>query len=343
MSRILNNNNTEKTFQATRDSNIDLLRILACFFVIGIHVSGTGLMKGRNYEIGSFNWLVCVIFDSFARWSVPVFVMISGCCLLNSNKIVSLSKLFGKYISRIFVALIVWSLFYAWVFHLPIMPLGSQGGHMWYLPMILGVYLTIPILQSLSTKILKYLVVIWFVFLCCAFFNNITNGNFHILDIEHNFFLDYVGYFVLGHLLYQQKRTLTTNIFIYLSGIVSFIVTIFCTYWFTRQGNELNEIFFGYLSPNVLFMSMAIFVFATDKKRSISIPFINSFIISIFACTFGIYLAQMFFLAQIYSRVLRFVPNPIFYIPLVCLLTFGFGYIIVYLIRKIPVISNYIV
>jgi len=326
-----------------RDVHLDVLRILAAFFVIMVHVAGTGLLKGRDYELGSLNWYICMIFSSLARWSVPVFVMISGSCFLPPTKTITLKKLFGKYILRVFVALVVWSSFYAYFFHGKYIPLGlNSGNHLWYLTMIIGIYLALPILKVIPTVLLKYFTLIWFIFLTIDFINKLTVNAYLIVDIEHYFFMGYIGYFILGYLIYSQNRTKKINLFIYIIGIFSFIFTAISaiTLSFTQQ--ETSQQMFSYFSPNVVLMSMSVFAFILNRKFEIKNEFtklINSIAIS----TFGIYLVHMFILIEIYTRVVRFVQNPLIFIPLICIVTFIVGYIITLFLKKIPFISKYIV
>lgn len=51
------------------DTDTEVMRIIAAFFVVMIHASG----------LGSFS---AVVYNSVARFSVPVFVIISGYYLL---------------------------------------------------------------------------------------------------------------------------------------------------------------------------------------------------------------------------------------------------------------------
>ena len=74
----------------------DLLRILATFAVIFLHVSACGF--GRDYL--SCNWIVSVVYDGMVRWCVPIFVMLSGALFLDMKKKITLESLIKK---RIFL------------------------------------------------------------------------------------------------------------------------------------------------------------------------------------------------------------------------------------------------
>ena len=87
----------------------DILRILAVFAVMMIHVSASGFYTN---PVQSFTWQVVNFYECMVRWAVPVFVMVSGIFLLNPQKEITLSKLYRKNIFRIVMALITWGLFY---------------------------------------------------------------------------------------------------------------------------------------------------------------------------------------------------------------------------------------
>ena len=54
---------------------IDQLRVLACFAVVLLHVSGVAVVEAK---FASIDWHIGNLLDSATRWSVPVFVLISG-------------------------------------------------------------------------------------------------------------------------------------------------------------------------------------------------------------------------------------------------------------------------
>lgn len=88
---------------------IDNSRILAIFAVIVVHVGAK--VVGEN-TIGSEYWWYGNIFESLARWCVPVFVMISGALLLDPNKKEDLLTFYRKRLHRIFIPFLFWSVIY---------------------------------------------------------------------------------------------------------------------------------------------------------------------------------------------------------------------------------------
>ncbi len=94
--------------QKNRIIYADILRIIATFAVIVIHVSAS---KWYHSPIREFNWQIYNLYDSLVRWSVPIFVMLSGMLFLNPEKEITTGEIFRKYIFRILLAIIFWECF----------------------------------------------------------------------------------------------------------------------------------------------------------------------------------------------------------------------------------------
>ena len=91
-----------------RIAYLDTMRVVATFGVIALHVFCTDY----HSTIGSYNWFVAVIVDTLVRWSVPLFVMISGALFLQPSKEVSYRTLLKKQIPRLFIAYVFWGIVY---------------------------------------------------------------------------------------------------------------------------------------------------------------------------------------------------------------------------------------
>ena len=61
---------------------VNNLRFLSVLAVVFLHCSAQIFISANK---GGFDWWVSNIFDSSVRWSVPVFVMLSGALLLSKN------------------------------------------------------------------------------------------------------------------------------------------------------------------------------------------------------------------------------------------------------------------
>ena len=87
---------------------LDFLRLVATLGVIFLHVSA----KEYHMYFLTYDWYLSVIGDSMVRWSVPLFVMISGALFLNPDKNITYKDILKKYIPRLLIAYVGWSLIY---------------------------------------------------------------------------------------------------------------------------------------------------------------------------------------------------------------------------------------
>ena len=149
-----------------RKTYLDYLRVFAAFAVIIIHVSSQNL---HLTEMGDINWYMFKVYLMASDWAVPVFCMISGSLFLPRD--IDVVTIIKKYVFRISVAFVGWSLFYTLVFELKNGLLTAAGSfvrgysHMWFLYMIAGLYLVTPILRAVAKdqKLLKYFIILGFV------------------------------------------------------------------------------------------------------------------------------------------------------------------------------------
>lgn len=81
---------------------LDSLRLIACFLVVGIHISG------MDFETN----LIARIFDCACGYAVPIFVTISDACFIG---IITDYKKIIKQIVLLVIAYLLW-----WVFYLVI-------------------------------------------------------------------------------------------------------------------------------------------------------------------------------------------------------------------------------
>ncbi|MBK9746196.1 MAG: acyltransferase family protein [Chloroflexi bacterium] len=129
---------------------LDRLRLLATFTVVLLHVSAASVMGSRDLQ-----WWIGNIADSFTRWAVPTFVMITGALLLRTPLEVSPTTFYRRRLGRILLPLIFWSVLYTlwstvrsgaydWQTLLIRFLTGNPYFHMWYIFMLVGLYLVAP-------------------------------------------------------------------------------------------------------------------------------------------------------------------------------------------------------
>ena len=91
-----------------RQYNLDYLRVFSSVAIILLHVTAQNM---SYVSLAGTEWNIYNICNGASRWGVPVFVMMSGALFLPRE--IPTKTLYKKYILRMAIAYIVWSLFYA--------------------------------------------------------------------------------------------------------------------------------------------------------------------------------------------------------------------------------------
>lgn len=321
-----------------RNLSLDILRIIACFGVIVIHITG-GAFSNQFAEKGTLWYNEYIVLDALFRWSVPVFAMITGYFLLDPKKDLPIKKLFRKYLFRIVIALIFWSVIYSVSLHQSIYPFGSQGAHFWYLGMLIGLYLSLPILRIIAQNplILKYYCIAWVIYMIYTFLGRFIVLPFQLQDV---IFLRYAGYCLAAYYIkvYLSNKNNKLVLFLYIIGTIGLLITVLTT--IINQNPNSN--WWLYDAPNVLVTALAVFLFFVRHPISLN-PRFSRFIETCSKCTFGIYLMHMWVLIQILTRVYRFISDP-FLLTVICGgFTFCSTFLLTWVIKKVPYIKDIIV
>jgi surface polysaccharide O-acyltransferase-like enzyme len=144
-----------------REVWIDWLRVAACFMVFIVHATEPFYLGGEGSRIlteADAFW--SAFFDSFVRSCVPLFVIASSYLLFPLRN--SASDFFKRRAVRILVPFVFWSLVYALVWGDPVTNLKDlllnfnyAAGHLWFVYMIIGVYMIMPMLSPWAEKVSK--------------------------------------------------------------------------------------------------------------------------------------------------------------------------------------------
>lgn len=345
----------------SRKIELDIIRILACMFVVIIHVAGYGMeIKSPS----SADWMIRNLVVCVVRCAVPIFFMISG--ILFMEKPVSLKLLYKKYIMRIAVAWAIWSAFYAGIDYVANMKNGSAGilyfvgrffgghYHLWFLPALVVAYAFQPILRRFVVdcpeKLLKYtgMLVLAGVMLK-ATLNPFMDGSAAWNEWWENLSIPLVSvgilYFSIGYCLYKKKEKSSLfgvkGFFLYL---VSVVVMAGGNWISAVIAGEHKAVMTGYLTLEVLAASTGLFAFLVSAFSRLALSEkMTKRIYTLSECTFGIYLVHTFLIEQIFRRVglsqERF-PTMIT-ILLLSVLTFGISFAITWCAKKIPIIGKW--
>ena len=340
---------------------IDLIRVLACFLVMQIHSgqlyyidSEGGLMKNENNFYPG-------IFNSLATVSVPLFVMISGYLLLPMKT--DYSTFLKKRFTRILFPYIAFNIFYNIYFYfrnfwdlktmflnIPKIVINFTIGHLWYIYMIMGIYLYIPIItpwiQTAEKKHFYYYFTIWIISSFSGylhlFYDGIWGEAFWNKSTIVQNFIGYCGYAVLGAFV---KLHLKDNN-LYILGIILYIIGTSVTmsgYFYRREEattTEEIEVTWRFDSTNVVLASFGTFLLLRkiECKNKIIINIFNDIALK----SYGMYLIHLFFI-QLFGYIFD-APNqfPISGIFVIAIFTFISSYAVIKAISFIPY-SQYVI
>ena len=141
---------------------LDVLRITACFMVVLAHCCDPFVAK---FDADRTEFLSGAFWGSLMRASVPLFVMISGVLLLPVR--LDTGAFYRRRLSRILWPLVVWSLvtpLFYWAYGHPeaantgynlvtwILNFNYTTTPLWYLYMLVGIYLILPISPGLAAR-----------------------------------------------------------------------------------------------------------------------------------------------------------------------------------------------
>lgn len=355
--------------QKNRIYYLDFLRITSIFSVIVLHTAAYNI---EHVEPGSFDWMVFNCYDGLVRWSVPVLVMISGTLFLSENKQVTLSSLHSKYIRRIVTAFFFWSTIYAYVdikcgnndISSFVITIFKGHYHLWFLFMLIGLYLIIPLLRQITSSQLyiRYFLVlsVIFTFVLPTAIDVLKYGHsvFNVelayslkdivesilSDMKFYFTLGYVAYFVGGYYLNKIEICRKIEFIIYACGITGYILTIFASLIVTSHYGSHHD-FYGNNQIGVMFEALAVFTFG---KCRISKWFYNCKRLHILDylsnASFGIYLVHALVLEQ-FARIVfdtTFI-NPILSVPIIAVIVLLISAAISFILNRIPIVNKYFV
>lgn len=285
-----------------RDSNFELLRIVAMLLIVLHHLMVHGVFKGFDYTTMSGNQSLTLLFASGGKVGVAIFMMITGYFMANKNMINvnALSKLW----LQVFIYLVG---IFGVLTYLGLLTADGNNRISNFLPLIFNRYcfftdyflivLMAPLVnggiakldQKTLNTILFPLIIFWFVV------PSVTPYVFHQVKIvAANDFVLMVVFYIIG--AYIKKFNLVVinsvpkSLMIFLGGL---ILTVGSQLFFTMQGNKLHSTDVTYLanefyrlnSINVLIL--AIGLFGVFKNINIGeVRWINI----IASATFGVYL-----------------------------------------------------
>lgn len=338
---------------------LDVLRILAAFSVVMLH---SAAQFWYALDVRSTEWLIANSYDAVFRFGVPVFVMISGALFLNPQYTVDIKHLYKHNILRLVIIYIVWSTIYGlfdcfWLEDIHTLGLKDilreiiEGRyHLWFLPMLVGIYILLPILkrwlECAPQKHVQYFLVLFLVLKVGAeTLRAITvSDEIHsILDLAKvDLVCGYMGYFVWGYYLAHVEIGAKLRKWIYLSFVPALLCNVVLSCLLTRRiGRNVAPIYdsFGIFT---FLISTALFLLCRNAKCSFSEK-TGRIVAEIGAGTMGVYLLHIGIMEIMGSFGWNSMSLPnIIGIPVYAGASFVICLLLGIILRRIPVVGRYI-
>lgn len=334
----------------------DVLNILACFCVIMLHHNG--IVHSFSDTI---QWKQALIVEVVAYWAVPVFFMLTGATLLNYSERYSTKIFFEKRVLRIMCPFLFWSVLSLILYNkwgiLSLSDWSAVGiinaiinskieAVYWFFPAYFGVCLIIPVLSLLRNerKILWYIVGISFIF--SSFLPPILT----LAGIQWNNALcfpmtTYAVYVIWGYLLSTEEQTSKQCIVAMVLAVFAMFFRYVAVYKLSFRDGEKNGLFFNYGYFTAILLAVGVFIIV---KKIVSKYFLNSQRVSsilktVSSCSFGIYLIH-----QIVMKIERkyflmdISVESLSWRTIGAVMTYVVCFILVYMIKKIPLLRKFV-
>lgn len=335
---------------------MDVLRVVACLLVVWQHASEyyyiapdlTPVRESSTYAIG--------FLTSLCRASVPLFVMVSGYFLLPMRG--TATAFFRRRLPRILGPFVFWCVAYAVYFvfsrgdswaqcvenivHIPV-NFGTEIGHLWYVYMLLGLYLLVPILspwlQTVSKRALQGYLALWAATSLLGYvhllFSEVLGECYWNPTPMLYYFTGFVGYFVLG--FYLRRFGTPSLSASWMMLIVGYAVTalVFNTRIETAPTISDLELSWQQCSGNVALMTVGFFGIIRSLRWE-GQDTVGRFVSDAAGKGYAIYLAHIIILSELSKLLIGSIGSVAAEIPFISLTALALTYLLVLLLPMLP-------
>ncbi len=337
------------------------IKALACIAVVVLHTFFTA----ANFAAVPAQLTTMSVFRNCMMWAVPCFIMASGALLLNSRRVLTPKKLFGKYLLRMVFALIAFSVIFS-VFDafttahytpaqtvkdiLSDIFLGTGWPHMWYIYLMLAIYLLLPFYKLIADHAgasqIKYLILLYAVFLSVIPFIETASGK--KLPFYICVFSIYPFYLFLGHAMHTGIIKLPKNACGIMFLICAGVTAMLTVYAFSADKSSVGaartiSLLSVYSFPVYAAASVGAFGYIR-KTRNKPVPVFDTIAAELDNCSFGIYLIHMAVLKFIFAviKLDPFKHGGTITVILLCIVTLVISYGITKLLKIVPCVKKII-
>ncbi|MBR5419395.1 acyltransferase family protein [Candidatus Saccharibacteria bacterium] len=363
-----------KTAAKPRILYFDILRALAPVLVVIIHAAlryeaGTADFWGTRFRNAYMLRILCQV-------CIPAFVMISGALFLSAKRKFDMMTHFRKYVLRIAIIYLFWSVLYATLGLIFPKEGASQeatirrffaqlcGGHyyhLWFLLMLGVAYLLVPCLRKITeSRALTELFLMLGIVFCFALpslgqtFDLIREQNANMgpvvtgaLSGMSDLFaylsgkvgLKFIIYFVLGHYLASYDIKKKWRYFLYALGILGAIAAFYMGLWRLRLFGTVGEgADLQNINIGILAYGAAVFVFA--KYAFGRVKKLPRLIVFMAKHSLGVYLVHEALVDFILYRIIKEGSQPLWILLPCSILIYATSLVISWALSKLPLLKK---
>lgn len=231
---------------------LDYMRVIACFAVIIVHITATGV---TGYIHGSFPHIVMLLINRSFKFTTPIFIFLSGVTSFYSyrKKEFKYFPFIIKRLEKVLIAYFIWCIIYYETyirlgyfmrdinFFIENVKLGTMSYHLYFVIIIVQMYIVGPIFYKLLKNSDKKILI-----LIVAAIITVLSAEYIRFENSDRLFLKYMFFYMLGiyvtleydkYILWIEKNKVYISVgFVIISAIytlVSFYDLKIITYiWF---------------------------------------------------------------------------------------------------------------
>ena len=326
-----------------REIWLDFLRVTACFMVMVIHSTEPFYLGGEGAQILTATdafWVA--IFEGLCRCCVPLFLIASS--YLQFPLHYSAGEFFRRRAVRILIPMAFWTVVYALVWGEPIdnlkgllLNFNYAAGHLWFVYMLVGVYLIMPLLspwaEKVSSRELEVYLGIWLLTTLFPFVREVAGGVAPLIQAADGlpaqaffplwgeaswnaygtfyYVSGFIGYLLVG--LYLKKFLVRsrwlrwTGWSLFLMGFVAIVRGLLNRFSATGEVFPLSgdlavavawETPITFCSLPVVLTSVGLVLVFLQGRQNGESPFYRHIILPLSQAGYGMYLIHMLVLAQ---------------------------------------------
>ena len=340
----------------------DWIRLIAILMVVLIHTASpifnTAAVTGGDFAVSA-------LLDGIAHAGVPLFVMVSGVFLLDERRPMTVRRAITRYALPLVGLFFFWSVLYAAANKIAVPLLFENAAfsgamardfaiavlegayHMWYLPMMAGLYLITPLLRTFVKKdtmrlawyFLAVVFVVRFVLptgirlvtACFGYDFSAAYDGFNLLDGW-----EYPAYYVAGWAIANVRPAVRVRRLVYAVGILALALLVGLTGWLSAlEGTPVKEL----MEQKSLFCclyAVALFAaFAWEGQDLRACPLLTR----LSALSFGVYIVHVE-IQQLYKQFIPFTGGALGYILVQWLAVTVVSFLAAWVLSLIPLVKR---